>query len=107
MARLHIHENAGVRKFEIIDDEIRIGRELDNNVRIADPSVSRHHATLTRTPKGFVVKDNGSVNGTTFKGEKIKEALLANGDHFSLGQVKITMDCSDSMEDSNPSSSDS
>jgi pSer/pThr/pTyr-binding forkhead associated (FHA) protein len=90
MARLIIHESTGVRQFEIVDEEVRIGRELDNNLRIADPSVSRHHAVLRRSPNGYVIQDQESVNGITCNDKKVREAVLSHGAEFSLGQVKLT-----------------
>jgi pSer/pThr/pTyr-binding forkhead associated (FHA) protein len=97
MARLLIHESNGVRQFEIVDEEVRIGRELDNNLRISDSSVSRHHAILRQSPKGYVVQDQKSVNGITYKDRKVKEVLLVDGAEFSLGQVKLTFQDSDSQ----------
>ena len=101
MARLIIHESTGVREFEIVDEEVRIGRELDNNVRIADPCVSRHHAIIRRAEKGYLIQDLESVNGIIYKEEKVKEALLSDGDQFSLGQIKIIFQSHDSKEDTN------
>ncbi|MCL1894317.1 MAG: FHA domain-containing protein [Holophagaceae bacterium] len=90
MAKLLIHENSGTREFEIVDEEIRIGRELDNNLRISDPSVSRYHATLRRTQEGYQIQDQPSLNGIKLNGTKVKEAILEDGDKFVLGQVEIT-----------------
>jgi pSer/pThr/pTyr-binding forkhead associated (FHA) protein len=98
MAKLLIHESDAVREFEIVDEEIRIGRELDNNVRIADPCVSRHHAVIRRTADGYVVLDQESVNGVTYKEQKVKEALLSDGDQFSLGQIVIIFQDPDSVQ---------
>jgi len=90
MAKLLVHENTGIREFELIDDEVRIGRELDNALRISDPSVSRHHATLAQTPQGYMIKDKQSANGVVLQGTRVSEALLMDGDQFSLGQIQIT-----------------
>jgi pSer/pThr/pTyr-binding forkhead associated (FHA) protein len=90
MAKLLIHESTGIRQFEIVDAEVRIGRELDNNLRIADPSVSRHHAVLRHSQNGYVIQDQESVNGITCNDQKVKEAVLSDGAEFLLGQVKLT-----------------
>ena len=90
MAKLLIHESAGIREFEIVDEEIRIGRELDNNLRISDPSVSRYHATLRRTSEGYLIQDQPSLNGIKVNDQKVSEAILTDGDQFLLGQVTIT-----------------
>ena len=90
MAKLLVHESTGIREFELMDEEVRIGRELDNTLRIPDPSVSRHHAVLRRTPQGYMIQDKQSANGIVIKGKKVTEAALADGDEFLLGQVQIT-----------------
>ena len=90
MAKLLIYESVGIREFELMDEEVQIGRELDNTLRIPDPSVSRHHAVLRRTPQGYVIQDRQSANGIVMWGKKVEEVLLADGDEFSLGQVQIT-----------------
>ena len=90
MAKLLIFEKNGIREFELLDEEVQIGRELDNNLRISDPSVSRYHAVLKRTPKGYSIHDTNSSNGIVIKGAKITQALLGDGDQFELGQIHIT-----------------
>jgi hypothetical protein len=90
MAKLLIHETTGIREFELMDEEVRIGREFDNNLRIADPSVSRYHAAVQREGQSYTIVDLDSVNGITVMGRKISKAVLADGAQFSLGQVKVT-----------------
>ena len=41
-----------------------IGRASDNDVIIQSPTVSRHHARVTETQFGFVLRDLDSTNGT-------------------------------------------
>jgi hypothetical protein len=90
MAKLLIHESAGIREFELMDDEVRIGREFDNNLRIADASVSRYHAAIRREGRNYTVVDLESVNGIAVMGRKVAMAALSDGAQFSLGQVKVT-----------------
>jgi len=98
MAKLLIYESVGIREFELMDEEVRIGRELDNTLRIPDPSVSRHHAVLRRTPQGYVIQDKQSANGIVMWGKKVEEVLLSDGDEFSLGQVQITFQSHDNIK---------
>ena len=63
----------------------QIGRALDCAVRVPDPRVSRHHATIRAEPRSigndydetgirhyiWLVRDNGSTNGTFQRGIKI------------------------------------
>ncbi|MDR2560898.1 MAG: FHA domain-containing protein [Holophagales bacterium] len=89
MAKLLIHESTGIREFELVDDDVRIGREFDNNLRIADASVSRYHAAVRREGRNYTIVDLESVNGITVMGRKVAMAALSDGAQFNLGQVKI------------------
>jgi pSer/pThr/pTyr-binding forkhead associated (FHA) protein len=90
MAKLLIHETTGIREFELVDEEVRIGRELDNTLRLPDPSVSRHHAVLKRTPGGYAIQDKNSSNGVYVNDEKVEDAELSDGDNITLGQLQLT-----------------
>jgi uncharacterized RDD family membrane protein YckC len=90
MAKLLVQESAGVREFELVDNEIHIGRELDNTLRVADPSVSRHHCVVRRTPGGFEIQDLQSSNGVLLNGSRVQTALLRDGDRLTLGQIHLT-----------------
>ncbi|MCE1228630.1 MAG: FHA domain-containing protein [Firmicutes bacterium] len=90
MAKLFIQDNAGVREFELVDAEVSLGRELDNGLRLGDPSVSRHHAVIRRTGMGFELEDLQSSNGVMVNGERVPAALLKDGDRVTLGQVQMT-----------------
>jgi len=90
MAKLLIQESNGAREFELVDQEINIGRELDNTLRLADPSISRHHALLRRTPSGFQIEDLGSSNGVLINGAKVPASPVHHGDRITLGQLQLT-----------------
>lgn len=65
-----------------------IGRSEDNDVVISDPSVSRRHARLSRTPdEGFVVEDLGSTNGTLLDGAPIDRERIEGGEDLTFGAV--------------------
>jgi len=97
VAKLLIHESTGIREFELVDEEVHIGRELDNILRLPDPSVSRHHAVLKRTPEGYMIQDKNSSNGVLVNDEKVEEARLADGDQITLGQVQVTFQNPDAV----------
>lgn len=90
MAKVLVQESTGVREFELVDNEVHIGRELDNTLRLADPSISRHHAVIRRTPAGFEVQDLQSSNGVLVNGTRIQTSLLKNGDRVTVGQIQMT-----------------
>ncbi|CDO87230.1 ABC transporter ATP-binding protein [Mycobacterium triplex] len=66
-----------------------IGRELDNDIVIHDVLASRHHAFLEPTPAGIEIRDANSINGTFVNGVRIAQALLAEGDVVTIGNVDL------------------
>ena len=64
-------------------DGLRIGRMPDNDLVVANPKASRHHAVVVATPDGFIVRDLGSANGTHVGDTKVLEIhLLHDGDEI-------------------------
>lgn len=73
-------------------DRITIGRTENNDVVIADPSVSRLHAYV-RQANGWVIADAGSKNGSWLGLDALeprREAALASGTVIRLGDVELT-----------------
>jgi serine/threonine protein kinase/pSer/pThr/pTyr-binding forkhead associated (FHA) protein len=65
---------------------LRMGRAADNGVVLPDPSVSRHHAEVRRSPIGtYEVVDLGSLNGTFVNGRRISSAVLSEKDIVTIG----------------------
>lgn len=76
-------------------DRITIGRTANNDVEIADPSVSRLHAYVRhgRGSLSWQLADAGSKNGTwlaELRLEPRREAELAPGAQLRLGDVVLT-----------------
>jgi len=65
------------QSFDLIDDEITIGRSSENVIEIADASVSSFHATLTRGEGDYIFRDIGSTNGSRVMGKTVE----ADTDH--------------------------
>ena len=65
---------------------LRIGRAADNQVVIADLSVSRYHAELRRNPRGgYTIADLGSHNGTFVNGQRVESAPVTERDIIGIG----------------------
>lgn len=90
MAKLLVHESAGIREFEIVDEEVHMGRELDNTLRLPDPSISRHHCVIRKVGGGYEVQDLQSSNGVLVNGNRVQSSPLRDGDRVTLGQVQLT-----------------
>ncbi|MEW6072371.1 MAG: sigma 54-interacting transcriptional regulator [Planctomycetota bacterium] len=71
---------------------VRIGRALDNEVRLSDPLVSRHHCRLELGPEGTFLVDPGSANGTLLNGRRTERAPLAAGDVVTVGSTAIAVE---------------
>lgn len=74
----------------IMTDVVRIGRNPENDISVADETVSGYHATIVRRRDGsFVLTDLGSKNGVRVNGEAVDKCLLANGDVIDLGRIRF------------------
>lgn len=74
-------------------DRITIGRTSNNDVVIADTSVSRLHAYIKRSATGWLVADAGSKNGSFLAGVRLeprKEQPLASRVELRIGDVDVT-----------------
>jgi pSer/pThr/pTyr-binding forkhead associated (FHA) protein len=63
-------ERAGQR-FPLKNPNLTMGRDLNNDVVLADAEVSRVHARLTWADGTYTLEDTGSTNGTEVNGERI------------------------------------
>ncbi|HZU53981.1 MAG TPA: FHA domain-containing protein, partial [Holophagaceae bacterium] len=91
MAKLLVQESgAEPREFDLVDAEVHIGRELDNALRIPDPSISRHHCVIRKAGKAFEIQDLQSSNGVLINGNRVQASPLKHGDRVTLGQIQIT-----------------
>ena len=68
--------------------EIKLGRDKDNAIVVADQKVSRHHATLTPLDNTFIIVDQGSANGTYLNGVQLAQPTrLKHHDRLTLGDT--------------------
>lgn len=74
--------------YAILRSPTLLGRLPDNDIVINDRRVSRHHAEVAQTGKGWIIRDRGSTNGTSVNGRLVKEAPLKPGDTISLGGLE-------------------
>ncbi|HXX69429.1 MAG TPA: sigma 54-interacting transcriptional regulator [Polyangiaceae bacterium] len=74
-----------------LGETLRIGKAPDNDLVLADDTVSRHHCELTRTSGGVRVRDLASTNGTKVEGARISDALVTAGSVLKVGEVEIML----------------
>ena len=70
------------QSFSLTKDKLTLGRSDDNDIRIPSQIISRHHATLELTQKGYeIVIASGVTNMLTCQGRPVTERkLLTDGD---------------------------
>jgi hypothetical protein len=68
----------------------RIGRSLAADVRFDDPTVSRRHALIVRSPDGVRLLDDRSLNGVYVNGARIDGRVLQDGDEIIVGRYRLT-----------------
>jgi FHA domain/Zinc-ribbon containing domain len=70
----------------------RIGRSRSADIRLDDPTVSRRHAVVVRTPEGELrVLDDRSMNGINVNGEAVEWSPLADGDELQIGRYTLVV----------------
>ena len=89
MVTLRWNDDDGHHEQLLTGDTCRFGRSTENDVRVANHSVSRRHAILFRVPSGWCVRDGGSQNGTQVNGIAATERALHDGDELQLGDIRI------------------
>ena len=86
----------GTKTIELRDGRpLVVGRAPTSDIPIIDPTISRRHAELHSTDKGFLVRDLGSSNGTFVNGSRIDTGRAAPGDLISFGKVGFRLVLSD------------
>lgn len=95
MFQIVVHDRDGrrtVRAFE--KARVTIGRGADNDVVLADASVSKAHAALERDGERFVLQDLGSTNGVFLDGERALSGgpvVVTPGAAIGIGDFLLTL----------------
>ncbi len=75
-----------------LHDGLVIGRGGEAGVQIVDTAVSRKHASISRSPSGWLVRDLGSTAGTRVNGRLFQECELTYGDVLQIGACYLRFD---------------
>ena len=71
---------------------ITIGRAIECDCVVSEPTVSRRHACLLRQEGRWVLRDLGSRNGTRVNGVRVTEEVeVRAGDRVSFGGVRYRL----------------
>jgi len=59
---------------------------------LSDTAVSRFHVAIAPTPRGHLVRDLGSTNGTSINGVAVERAYLGPGAVIAIGRSRLRFD---------------
>lgn len=71
---------------------VSLGRSLENDIILEDPSVSRRHAQIIHRYGRLLLRDLNSRYGTFVNGRRIEECVLRPGDVIGLGEVTLRLE---------------
>ncbi len=87
-ATLHLIYNG--QRFPIAKDQFIIGRgSKTSDLAIKDGNISRKHAAVIRRNGTYYIKDLGSTNGIDYKGMRIDNKRIDEGDIFHLCDYEL------------------
>lgn len=93
MLKLIIEDDEG-RKTVVpfVRDEITIGRQEGNTIRLTERNVSRRHARLLRQNVNVLIEDLGSYNGIKVNGDRITgQVQVQDGDLIQIGDYDLAI----------------
>ena len=80
---------SGGQEIDLAEDDITIGRSSECRLVIDAPSISGRHCRVTNSPRGYLVRDLGSTNGTFINDRRVVAAQIRPGDILRLGDVTL------------------
>lgn len=76
----------------LVWDEVRIGRQKGNTIRLTDRNVSRSHARLRREGGALRIEDLASYTGVRVNGQRIEgDRPLQVGDRVQIGDYRLSL----------------
>ena len=75
-----------------VEGALSIGREEGSSVPLADPSVSRKHASIELVDGVPVLRDLASRNGSFVNGQRVKTKSLRDGDVLTFGSTEMRIE---------------
>ena len=76
----------------VLRDEITIGRNEQNLVRLAEKNVSRRHGRLLREEGNYYIEDLNSFTGIRVNGEKVEgKRLIHEGDLIQISEYDLIL----------------
>lgn len=92
MASAWLVDEDGAGNWQLNRGDTRLGRGADNDIDLADPSVSREHALIRETDGRYTLYDRASTHGTYVNEVRATgPVLLQHGDVIRLGDTSARL----------------
>jgi general secretion pathway protein E len=89
MPFLEVKTPGGLKRLDLSEGPVTVGRLPENTVALDDDLLSRRHCIIENYGDAFRVRDLGSRNGTKLNDRKITTELLDNGDVIMAGSTEL------------------
>ncbi len=73
----------------VVGPVVTIGRTPESDLFLDDVTVSRRHARILVDASGYMIEDEGSLNGTYVNRRRIERHQLFDGDELQIGKFKL------------------
>lgn len=97
MARLvQLNGEQEGREIALATGHWRMGRHLQNEIRIEGEGISNFHAEIRVADIGVYLCDSGSTNGVFVNGRQFPKGMLANGQILQVGELRFRIELAES-----------
>jgi len=96
--KVTIVEDGVQSQLELERTLVRVGRAVDNDIRLASKLVSRHHCRIEADAGAPFLVDLGSANGTALSGQSVQRALIESGAWISVGDARLRFEYGEELE---------
>jgi pSer/pThr/pTyr-binding forkhead associated (FHA) protein len=79
-------------EYNLIYDQMTIGRNPKCDIFLNDMTVSRKHATIYKKDDSYVIEDDQSFNGVWVNNHNVSNKALKQGDLVQIGKFSFIFD---------------